>query len=169
MELEQQQEQLIEQLYQAMYCQLLDYAYCAINDRALAEEAVQDTFRIACAKAAELSASANPPGWLMNTLKNSIRNIRRSRARDARLQLQLLTRCSKDKAAADETEALAALQTDIDCQQAIGAENYELIKKVVLQRYTLLEVAQELGISAEACKKRVQRAKSQLEKYFEKK
>ena len=54
------QERLLEELYREMYSVLLCYANAALKDKALAEEAVQDTFRIACAKADDLSASVNP-------------------------------------------------------------------------------------------------------------
>ena len=41
-----------------------------LRDHCLAEEAVQETFRIACAKADRLAESENRQGWLINTLKN---------------------------------------------------------------------------------------------------
>ena len=69
------QEEIIAQLYREMYRKLVVYAENALND-SLAEEAVQDTFRIACSKYDELMNSSNPQGWLMNTLKNVIRNIK---------------------------------------------------------------------------------------------
>ena len=73
------QEEIIAQLYREMYRKLVVYAENALND-SLAEEAVQDTFRIACSKYDELMNSSNPQGWLMNTLKNVIRNIRKEQA-----------------------------------------------------------------------------------------
>ena len=47
------QEEIIAQLYREMYRKLVVYAENALND-SLAEEAVQDTFRIACSKYDEL-------------------------------------------------------------------------------------------------------------------
>lgn len=41
-------------------------------------------------------------------------------------------------------------------------EDFRLLKLVVLERYSYLEAAQELGISLEACRKRVQRIKQRL-------
>jgi RNA polymerase sigma-70 factor (ECF subfamily) len=82
---EENQDIYIEQLYREMFTQLNIYAQNALQDRSLGEEAVQDTFRIACIKAEELMVSANPKGWLMNTLKNVINNIKRSRARLLRI------------------------------------------------------------------------------------
>ena len=46
-------------------------------------------------------------------------------------------------------------------------EEFDLIRKVVLEKYSLLEAAEELGISIEACKKRLQRAKNKLKKKLE--
>lgn len=54
---------------------MIAYAISALNDRSLAEEAVQDTYRIACAKADDFLSSPNPKGWLLNTLKYVIKNI----------------------------------------------------------------------------------------------
>ena len=61
---------LIEQLYFEMYNKLFLYAQSALRDHCLAEEAVQETFRIDCAKADRLAESENRQGWLINTLKN---------------------------------------------------------------------------------------------------
>ena len=54
------QDRLLEELYREMYSVLLCYANAALKDKALAEEAVQDTFRIACAKIA-IPAESLPP------------------------------------------------------------------------------------------------------------
>ena len=42
------------------------------------------------------------------------------------------------------------------------AEDFRLLKRIVLERYSYLEAAEELGISLEACRKRVQRIKQRL-------
>ena len=39
----------------------------------------------------------------------------------------------------------------------------QLLKRIALDRCTMLEVAQDLGISVETCKKRVQRARKRLQ------
>jgi DNA-directed RNA polymerase specialized sigma24 family protein len=46
----------IEQLYTEMYDFLIHYAVSALKNESLAEEAVQETFRIACAKPEALLA-----------------------------------------------------------------------------------------------------------------
>ena len=73
MSLNQEEEEYIERLYREMYTRLCIYAMSALGSKALAEEVVQDTFRIACIKPDGLMSSKNPRGWLVNTLKNVIR------------------------------------------------------------------------------------------------
>lgn len=147
-----------------MYYQLIVYAISTLYDHSLAEEAVQDTFRIACAKASNFLSSPNPRGWLLNTLKYVIKNMIRSRA-----SLNNLILCSFDL-----IENSIIIDTDISnidflYSDIVDSAEYELLKRIALDKYTILEAAQELGISVEACKKRVQRAKKKLKKYFEEK
>lgn len=153
------QDKYIEKLYREMFTQLNIYAQSTLRDRSLGEEAVQDTFRIACLKIDELMASSNPKGWLMNTLKNVINNMKRSRARLLRI---LFTASEVNEA------SFGSVNDDIDPEimygGIIGAEEFDLLKKIVLERYSMLEAAEELGISVDACKKRLQRAKMKFKK-----
>lgn len=153
----------IEQLYEETYMPLCAYAMSALNDRRLAEEAVQDAFRIACAKADDLLSSSNQKGWLTNTLKNVIRNIRRSRSR---LNKMMVTALSVDEMAIVSPNV--DMEFEIIYSDLLGEEEFALLKMIVLNRSTLLETSQKLGISVEACKKRVQRAKKKLKKLLEK-
>lgn len=154
---------IIEKYYQDMFYPLSAYAKKALNDRTLAEEAVQDTFRIACAKADNFLSSPNPKGWLLNTLKNVIHNTIRSRSYLNRMIITSL----------DLNETIVPGDTDIPNIDFIYSdltdnEDYKLLKRIALDKYSMLEAAQELGISIEACKKRVQRAKIKLKKHFRK-
>ena len=148
MSLNQEEEKYIEQLYREMYTRLCFYAKNALGSRTLAEEAVQDTFRIACIKPDSLMNSKNPHGWLINTLKNVIRNRQRTEP--------------QAKANVETAEFHAAYS------DALGKDNFQLLINIVIRKYSMLEAAEELGISVEACKKRVQRAKKKLQKIIEK-
>ena len=72
------QSTLLKKLYLEYYHSLFLYARSVLQDPSLAEEAVQDTFCIACVKQEQLAASGNPAGWLVQTLKNVLRNMERS-------------------------------------------------------------------------------------------
>ena len=80
----------VETLYRRMFHTLYAYALRGMSDPSLAEEAVQDTVRVACEREDKLFASDNPEGWLMNVLKNVIRSTRRERARLAETVLEVL-------------------------------------------------------------------------------
>lgn len=163
MGLNQEEEKYIEQLYREMYTCLFFYAKNAQGNKTLAEEAVQDTFRIACIKPESLMSSKNPRGWLINTLKNVIRNRRRTEARLNNLLLAAMSAYEPQvKATVDTAEFHAAYSN------ALGEDDFQLLINIVIRRYSMLEAAEELGISVEACKKRVQRAKKRLQKIIEK-
>lgn len=157
-------ELFFDALYLEMYDMLLIYAERALdNQHALAEEAVQDTFKICWMKIDEVTASENPKGWLLETLKNVIRNIRRSQARFANLLLVLnKTFTLVEQAAEDETEL------DIIYGDLKENPDYQLLKEFVLEHRSIKEMAQERDITVDACKKRIQRAKERLKAYFQK-
>lgn len=149
----------IESLYLEMYDMLLAYAQCSFQEESLAEEAVQETFRIACQKPDQLCESANPKGWLVNTLKFTIRNMRRNREHT----LQLLSAYLLEK-----EECVAFSEDRLSLQLIYGnvadSEEFKLLKEMVIDKKSHLEMAKARGISVSACKKRVQRAKETLQK-----
>lgn len=162
MGLNQEEEKFIEQLYREMYTRLYLYAKNAQGNKMLAEEAVQDTFRIACIKPESLMSSKNPRGWLINTLKNVMRNRQRTEARLNNLLLAAMSAYEPQAKATVDTVEFHAAYSDV-----LGEGDFQLLINIVIRRYSMLEAAEELGISVEACKKRVQRAKKRLQKIIE--
>lgn len=153
------QDEEIKRLYMEMYDSLISYAYAVLQNNALSEEAVQETFRIACVKPNALFDSKNPKGWIVNTLKNVINNTKRSRAKMNSLLVSLLQSNKWSiKGCYDEVDV------DVLYSNLLGDADYQLLKKVALEQKTLLEISCELGISVEACTKRVQRARKALRK-----
>ena len=164
MALDEKQRQCIEHLYDEMYDRLRAYALSQLDDGSLAEEAVQDTFRIASYRAKKLLSSPNPQGWLTITLKNVIANMKLMRARLSKVVVASLD--------ADKSMPYAVTdETDVDFiyGDLISREDYDLLKRIVFEKQTMPEAASELGISIEACKKRVQRAKKNLREILKEK
>ena len=95
------QRKFLDDLYCTLYPFLMRYADSSLNNIALAEEAVQEAFAIACAKPAEVCGSQNPKGWLVNTTIFVIRNIE-SRQRTARRVIADLPECRPELMAAPE-------------------------------------------------------------------
>ena len=152
---------LIEELYLEMYDMLLSYSYSIFKEMSLAEESVQETFRIACQKPEDVFKSQNPKGWLVNTLKFTIRNIKRNQESGQ----QILTRYL-----ALQTESVAfsmdKMSLEVMYENVADLEEFKLVKEMAIDGKSHLEMAQERGISVAACKKRMQRAKEILRKKF---
>ena len=156
------QGQDIARLYKEMYNNLYTYAYGILQEKELSEELAQETFRIACDKPSELLSSKNPQGWLMNTLKNVMWNAQRKRATMAKYIAVAEAVDIGQIRAPDPGSNIDLMYSDL-----IGEAEFQLVKRIAVDRYTVLEAAEELGISVETCKKRVQRAKAKLRKHFE--
>ena len=152
-------EEPITKLYQEMYGRMVAYAFIVLGDQNLAEEVVQDTFCIFCTKANVTLQHENPQGWLMRTLQNVIRNMQRRRAAMNRLIMRSLQVEDLDELLVYDEEDVDLLYEDLAARR-----DFQLLKRVVLDGCTMLEAAEEYGITVEACKKRIQRIRTYLRK-----
>ena len=153
--MEQQPNERLEQLYREMYEFLLGFANGVLSDPPRAEEAVQETFRIACDRLPVLLESENPKGWLVNTLKGVLRNFSRKDARDNRVFVPISEQF--DLGQPEE------LLPEILYQDLVQTKEYELLMQLS-DAGSVKELAKGLGISESTCKKRVQRSRSFLRK-----
>jgi RNA polymerase sigma-70 factor (ECF subfamily) len=163
--MEQNDEQFIEKLYDEMFESLLRYAKKILHDDCLAEEAVQETFRIACQKSRDLLASPNPEGWLYLTLQNAIRTMKRNQDKLARMIVYVSAVEDLERFSGEEVKNE---NPDILYEDLVGQKEYELLKKFAIEKRTISEIADELGISLNACKQRIFRAKKYLREQIEK-
>lgn len=152
-------EEQIATLYREMYGRMVAYASCVLGDRNLAEEIVQDTFSLFCAKAETASSPENPQRWLMGTLQRVMGNMQRRRAALNQLIMKSLQ--------AEHWEALLVYDEN-EGEPLSGAQtargDFQLLKRVVLDGCTMLEAAEESGITLETCKQRIQRIQTHLRK-----
>ena len=152
-----EQRKRIEEFYLEMYELLLIYARNAFDNESLAEEAIQETFRIVCMKPDDLLSSPNPKGWIINTLKYTIQNMKRSRDKANALLMQYLAAHSNHVAFSEDRISL-----EVTYENVARSEEFQLIKEMAIEGKSHLEMAKSRGISVAACKKRVQRAKEFL-------
>lgn len=155
------QNDLIAQLYIENFDHLYTYAQYLLREPSLAREAVQETFCIACRKPNDMLKSPNPQGWLVNTLKNVIHNINRKQTRLAHLITMVILTQQADSYITRNEENVELLYGDI-----VERPEFQLLKKLAIDHYSVRELAEELGISIAACNKRVQRARKSLQKEF---
>lgn len=154
-----EQRQKIEALYLEMFDALKMIARSKLLSDALAEEAVQETFRIACQKPEALCSSPNPQGWLTLTLKNTVCNIHRARSNAQKLVQLYMVSQMKDVSLSEDRINLSILYEDVT-----DSEEFKLLAELALEGKSHKEIAVARGITVEACKKRVQRAKEKLRK-----
>lgn len=152
------QSKFIEKLYLEMFDMLMAYARASLENEALAEEAVQETFRIACLKPDDLMTCPNPKGWIINTLKYTIQNSRRSRDKAMILLTEYMASHNEEAFSEDR------VSLEVTYGNIAQTEEFQLIRELALEGRSHLEMAQKRGISVAACKKRVQRAKEFLKK-----
>ena len=149
----------IERLYLQLYPLLFEYARSSLSSDSLAEEAVQDTFRIACQKPEAMINSPNPEGWIMNTLKNVLKNTIRNQNISRRILLDYFASNINDITVTNDRVGLEILYEDV-----ADLEEFKIVKAMALEGKSYLEMSQELGISMAACRKRMQRARETLRK-----
>lgn len=154
-----EQNKRIEQLYLELFDHMMAYARSSLRSESLAEEAVQETFRIACMKPEELCASENPRGWLLKTLKFTIQNKKRCSDNTNRLLTDYIASQSREIAVSEDKVRLEVLYGNI-----ADLDEFKLLQEMAVDGKSQLEMAQARGISLNACKKRVQRAKETLRK-----
>ena len=142
---------------------LLEYAESSLHNYALSEEAVQQTFEIACRKIDDLCNSPNPDGWLTKTLSFVVRNIE-SRQRSERRVIAITDDYRPDLVAAPEVP----LPLRVTYGSLVDTPQFRLLYETEVLGQTLAEIAKELDISETACKKRAERARIFLQKKLRK-
>lgn len=156
MSLTKEQDEKITSLYLEMYQTLVNIAYIRFNNRSLAEEAAQETFCVACRKPDAILSSENPQGWLVTTLLYVIKNMKRFLAVREKRFVPIPERLGNNPQYDD--------YSDIEYSDLLSDAEYRLFRRIAVDRYSMREAAYELGISIEACKKRVQRIRAKLQK-----
>ena len=142
---------------------LLEYADSSLHNYALSEEAVQQTFEIACIKIHDFCTSPNPGGWLTKVLSLVICNSQ-SRQRSERRVIIDLHEYRPDLVAAPEDP----LPLRITYGSLVDTPQFQLIYEAEVMCRPLKDIAQDLGISEDACKKRAERARKFLQRKLKK-
>lgn len=149
-----EQNQFIEELFKSEYTNLFCFAYNTLLDENLSDVAVQDTFLIALKKPDALCSSQKPVGWLYNTIKNVIKHIIRDRDYLYRKNISLYE-AAKIPASYTDTYSEVSLETQ-------RSDEWALLMKFYIEGYSTRELAEMQGVSEEACKSRLKRARAKL-------
>ena len=154
-----QEKAFFHALYDSNFKALLNYTRrLGFNDE-VAEDYVQETFLIAMQRVEVVMECRNPRSYLITILKNRIGyNLRQMRVADKMLKkLQ-----DQSTGTSTSSECIEELDPETLYHGAISKEELRLLIQFYQEGRTSKEIAADLGINFEACKKRVLRAREHL-------
>ena len=155
--LNDEEREFLHTLYERHHQALVSYAFSLGFRKEIMEEYVQDTFLVALRRVDVLRSCASPRAYLLAVLKNVIGYRLRSMKYAADLQRKL-----QEREAAEQTGPRELLSPEVLYAGTVSEEELRLLLRFYHEGWTQKELAEDLGIDLNACKKRIQRAKEHL-------
>lgn len=152
--------ELVASLYRKHVKQLVEMARRNGCSRDYAEDVVQEVFQVALEKAEDLNASENQMGWLVLTMRNIIGTNYRA--------MKYAKRYIEDHEILHPKAYEDQLDPDDLYSGLVSDEELSILIRFCLEATPIKEIADDLGINLEACKKRIQRAKIHFLKEYKK-
>ena len=161
--LTEEEQEFLHGLYQDHYRTLFDYAYQLGIGREAAEDYVQDAFMTVIRHIADIQKTGSPRMYLSQALKNVIGYRLRSLRYAVRLQKKLQEQPDLLQSEQHSDE----LPPETLFHGAVSETELTLLIRFYLEGWSQRELAQEMGISENACQKRITRAKLHLRSALE--
>ena len=154
-----EQDKFFTAIYLARRKSLIVFAESKLHNCALAEEAVQQAFEIACRKIEDFQSSPNPEGWIFNAVRFVVFNMASRQKTESRVIVPV------DEYRPDLVAAPAdPLPLRVHFGDLVDLPQFRIVYEMEFMGRTLAEIAIDLGISETACKKRAERARKYLQK-----
>ncbi|MBR4360393.1 MAG: sigma-70 family RNA polymerase sigma factor [Clostridia bacterium] len=156
------EEERLTHLVETYQLTLLRLCFAYLHDRALAEDAVQETFLKAYRALPRFRGNASEKTWLSRIAVNTCRDMRRGawfRHTDRTVTLDMLPEPSVSLSPRDDTITLAVM--------ALPLKLRECVLLYYFQDMNTGEIADTLGISQQAVSTRLMRARGRLRKTLE--
>ncbi|HEX2894654.1 MAG TPA: sigma-70 family RNA polymerase sigma factor [Marmoricola sp.] len=152
------------ELYARHFDALLGYALRRVSRPEDAADVVADTFLIAWRRRAHLPGGAEDKLWLYGVARNLLANHRRGDRRRDRLGAALRERlaASADRWAPDPSAAVTGEVAVRDALARLGPLDREVLTLTVWEELEPREIAEVLGINAQAVRTRLSRARARL-------
>lgn len=144
----------IEEYFKNEYNSMLSFASYLLNNKSLAEVAVQDTFVFALEHTERFASSPSPEGWLYCVLKNIVRHM----LRDQKILMDHM-------ASVEEIPDSGAEDTRCDLKSLLSKSSNsekQLLFRFYIEGYSLRELSKQYNISIGACKMRLKRARNHI-------
>lgn len=149
---------LIASLYEQYGDYLTDYAQSCGYSPDVSQDLTHDVFVIALQKATDLYFAVSYKGWLIRTLRNLIWNHQRTVLYAQKLQLKLEKQYNNRQ---------MELSTETMYEGMIDKNDLDILIRYWERSERVEKIAEDLDISVDACRKRIQRAKSRFKKAYE--
>lgn len=156
----------LEELYRKYLNVLAAYARSSLENPTKAQDVVQDTFHQAAVDVETLMTHKNPGGWLMQTVKNKVKESKREERKYARYFLSLDSHESIGQGTFDEELSEENIPPIEKIRQALTDEEFHLLECIAFRKASHLDMARELDISVWTSQKRWERIKKKLSKLF---
>ena len=157
-----------DEFFTRLYLEQFDFLYKTacflLHDEHLGFDLAQETFLVAYLRIDELMQHPNPVGWLVQTMKYKLTHIKR----DQKILLEF-----HEEIAAHADDGIDFEECESNWKerwlQVLSETEFALLKRYYGEGFPIQTVAQEFGLSVEACYKRFQRAKKKLRQFIEQK
>lgn len=146
----------VEELFVACQRRVGRYLAQMVDDRALAEDLLQDSFHDALRARAQLPGIRNPEAWLYGIAHNRALQAMRRRRRFARM----LYRLSERPPTTVYDEEIVAVRDLLE--RHLNAEDRALVLLRYLHDFDSRELAEMTGLTPEAIRQRLSRARARL-------
>ena len=153
----EERDQKLHQMVRDYQTELLRLCYCWLQDKSMAEDAVQETFIKVYRKLDMLRPECNEKAWIYKIAVNCSRDINRNS-----WYKRMDRHCLPDmipQAGETVSDDLISLNNAIN---SLKLKQREVILLHYYQRFSVNEIADILGLSQSSVSGRLQRAKKQL-------
>lgn len=159
-------DKVIEELFREHYQGLMIYATAVLGDSGVADDMVQEVFKIVCKKATEtdLAKIEYPKAWLRKILKYVMLNHFQVENKKNKHEVSIETVLDGNLVSDDDILSLHIKYAGI-----VSDEDLELVIYIATTHSTYQDAADHFGLpSADACRKRYKKALSVMRKEFSK-
>jgi RNA polymerase sigma-70 factor (ECF subfamily) len=156
-----------EQLFAEYRGPILNYLYRVVGDPGVAEDLTQDAFTRAWRARAQLASVENPRAWLYRIATNAARDHLRRRRLLAWLPLSGESGRQPLLASASHEEMVLESERMRQALLKLSPDNRVALVLYTCQECSVAEIAEALGITPEAARQRLVRARRQLREAFE--
>jgi RNA polymerase sigma-70 factor (ECF subfamily) len=146
----------IEELFAGCQRRVGRYLAQLVDDRALAEDLLQDSFHDALRSRAQLPGVRNPEAWFYGIARNRALEALRRRRRFARV----LRRLDERPVSSSDDEEIVAVRDLL--ARRLSPEDRALVLLRYLHDFDSRELAEMTGLTSEAVRQRLSRARARL-------